>query len=68
MELIGKNGRSQPVSGISVVSGKQQEGCKRLDNIPHAVPGWGCCQCHIYNNYARKFCKNCGHVPCYPNK
>jgi hypothetical protein len=40
--------------------------CKRIDDIPHVVPGWGCCQCHVYNNYDRKVCKNCGHVPCYP--
>ena len=42
------------------------ERCKRIDDIPNVVPGWGCCRCSAYNNYARPSCKNCGHVPCYP--
>ena len=40
--------------------------CKRIDNLPHVIPGWGCCKCHVYNSYGRKVCKSCGHVPCYP--
>ena len=42
--------------------------CKRIDDLSHVVPGWGCCHCSAYNNYARAVCKNCGHVPCYPPK
>ena len=40
--------------------------CKRIDNLSHVMPGWGCCRCHVYNSYDRKVCKGCGHVPCYP--
>jgi hypothetical protein len=40
--------------------------CKRIDDIPHCMPGWGCCKCHGYNSYGRKVCKHCGHAPCYP--
>jgi hypothetical protein len=42
--------------------------CKRIDNMSNVVPGWGCCKCHVYNNYGRKVCKQCGHIPCYPPK
>ena len=57
--------RSTEVVGSNVE--KTFPRCKRIDDILHAVPGWGCCKCHIYNNYGRKVCKNCGHVPCYPS-
>ncbi len=40
--------------------------CKRIDNLSHVAPGWGCCKCHVYNGYQRETCKVCGHVPCYP--
>jgi len=42
--------------------------CRRIDNMSHVVPGWGCCKCHGYNDYGRKACKFCGHIPCYPPK
>jgi hypothetical protein len=64
--------QSTEVAGSSVEPGlvsleKASSRCKRIDDIPQVVPGWGCCQCHAYNNYERKVCKNCGHVPCYPS-
>lgn len=30
----------------------------------HVLPGWSCCQCHLYNGLQRGFCKTCGHVRC----
>lgn len=27
----------------------------------HVLPGWGCCQCRVYNGLQRTECKNCGH-------
>lgn len=42
--------------------------CKRLDNLSHVIPGWGCCKCRAYNSYQRETCKGCGHIPCYPQK
>jgi hypothetical protein len=65
VKLTGKRGSSQPVPAILVTDGKQVAGCKRIDDIPQLIPGWGCCQCQVYNSYERKVCKCCGHVPCY---
>jgi hypothetical protein len=42
--------------------------CKRIDNLSHVVPGWGCCKCNVYNSYQRETCKICGHISCYPQK
>jgi 5S rRNA maturation endonuclease (ribonuclease M5) len=30
------------------------------------LPGWGCCQCRIYNGLQRTHCKKCGHPICIP--
>jgi hypothetical protein len=39
--------------------------CKRIDDVPQILPGWGCCQCHVYNGYQRSSCRSCGHPHCY---
>lgn len=44
------------------------EKCKRIDKLPHLIPGWGCCQCHHYNGYQRVACRFCGHSFCYDFK
>ena len=64
-------GRPEREIAQSDVAGKSDQlesfsRCKRIDNLSHVVPGWGCCKCHVYNSYGRKVCKSCGHVPCYP--
>jgi len=38
--------------------------CKSLEDIPHLAPGWGCCQCNIYNGIQRGQCRVCGHSRC----
>ena len=30
----------------------------------HVMPGWGCCQCALYNGAWRQFCKSCKHPVC----
>lgn len=27
----------------------------------YVMPGWGCCQCKVYNGMQRLQCKHCGH-------
>jgi hypothetical protein len=44
------------------------EKCKRIDDLPRLVPGWGCCQCRRYNGYQRKVCKFYGHAACFTYK
>lgn len=31
----------------------------------HLMPGWGCGQCHVYNNIGRPTCKQCGYMPSF---
>lgn len=28
------------------------------------MPGWGCCQCRVYNGLQRSHCKSCRHERC----
>jgi hypothetical protein len=49
---------------MEVVSKKNSERCVRI-SATHIVPGWGCCQCMMYNGYQRETCRKCGHRPCY---
>lgn len=30
----------------------------------YVLPGWGCCQCHVYNGAWRRVCKACKHPVC----
>jgi hypothetical protein len=39
--------------------------CKYLDS-PYILPGWGCCNCHLYNGIGRVVCRGCGKPPCTP--
>ena len=42
-----------------------EKGCGDLtDASPYLAPGWGCCQCKVYNNILRERCKRCGHEVC----
>ncbi len=41
-----------------------EENCQHIRG-EFIVPGWGCCQCRVYNGYQRTACRNCGHTPCY---
>jgi hypothetical protein len=40
--------------------------CVALDH-PNLMPGWGCCQCRVYNGNQRNECKQCGHKRCDTN-
>ena len=33
-------------------------------NHPNLQPGFGCCQCHVYNGDQRQECKGCKHPRC----
>ena len=46
------------------LTANQDRLCKLLDGLSNVTPGWGCCQCRIYNGLQRKECKRCGHKPC----
>lgn len=37
--------------------------CIAIDH-PNVMPGWGCCQCHLYNGEQRTECKGCKHPRC----
>mgnify|MGYP001239086435 CR=1 FL=1 len=39
--------------------------CQYIDS-EYIVPGWGCCQCHLYNGMQRTACRGCGRPPCAP--
>lgn len=39
------------------------EGCEYVES-EFVLPGWGCCQCSVYNGAWRQFCKDCGHPVC----
>jgi len=41
----------------------RKKGCVLLE-APHVMPGWGCCQCRVYNSMMRAVCKNCRHTRC----
>lgn len=43
---------------------KNSKRCVRI-STSNVVPGWGCCQCRMYNGYQRETCRKCGHRPCY---
>lgn len=37
--------------------------CKRVSSSD-VMPGWGCCQCKLYNGIGRDRCKGCDHLVC----
>lgn len=40
-----------------------QVGCQYIES-DYVMPGWGCCQCHVYNGAWRQVCKDCKHPVC----
>jgi hypothetical protein len=38
--------------------------CKLILNLPDVLPGWGCCQCRVYNGLQRDICRSCPHRCC----
>lgn len=42
--------------------------CELILSLKGVMPGWGCCQCRMYNGLQRKQCRSCGHECCHPEK
>ncbi len=40
--------------------------CSEISH-PNLMPGWGCCNCRVFNGNQRSECKNCGHKRCDKN-
>lgn len=45
------------------VDNPNSEGCQSIEH-PNVIPGWGCCNCRVYNNNARANCRGCDHLRC----
>ena len=39
------------------------EGCVFV-STEGVMPGWGCCQCRVYNGLQRSHCRSCRHERC----
>lgn len=38
--------------------------CEFIEQTDSLLPGWGCCQCGVYNGLQREICKWCKHKRC----